>query len=87
MKYELAYTRRAEKDIKKLESAVRKRVGKALLQYKSDPMKYAEKLTDPSLGTYRFRVGDYRVAFDIEGSEIVVLRIGHRKEIYRRKSS
>jgi mRNA-degrading endonuclease RelE of RelBE toxin-antitoxin system len=27
----------------------------------------------------------YRVISDIEGNEIVVLRIGHRREIYRRK--
>jgi hypothetical protein len=27
----------------------------------------------------------YRVIFDIEGNEIVVLRVGHRREIYRRK--
>ena len=47
-------------------------------------MKYASKLTDPSLGTYRFRIGDYRVIFDIEGEEIVVLRVGHRKDIYRK---
>ncbi|HEC97176.1 MAG TPA: hypothetical protein ENI58_03340 [Nitrospirae bacterium] len=29
-------------------------------------------------------MGDYRVIFDIEGTDIVVLRAGHRKEIYRR---
>ncbi len=40
-------------------------------------------MTDSSLGSYRFRVGDYRVIFDLEGEEIVVLRVGHRKEIYR----
>jgi mRNA-degrading endonuclease RelE of RelBE toxin-antitoxin system len=27
----------------------------------------------------------YRLVFDIEGDEIVVLRVGHRREIYRRK--
>ena len=47
-------------------------------------MKYAQKLSDPRLGTYRFRVGEYRVIFDLEGSEIVILRVGHRKEIYRK---
>jgi mRNA interferase RelE/StbE len=87
LKYELAYTRRDEKDIRKLDAVVRKRVGKALLQYRTDPLKYAEKLTDTALGTYRFRVGDFRVAFDIEGNEIVVLRVGHRREIYRRSTS
>ncbi|MDH4220892.1 MAG: type II toxin-antitoxin system RelE/ParE family toxin [Candidatus Aminicenantes bacterium] len=37
------------------------------------------------MGGYRFRIGDYRVIFDIEGNEIGVLRVGHRREIYRRK--
>ncbi|MFZ6016134.1 MAG: type II toxin-antitoxin system RelE family toxin [Nitrospirota bacterium] len=27
---------------------------------------------------------DYRVIFDIEGKDIVILRVGHRKEIYKR---
>jgi mRNA interferase RelE/StbE len=40
-------------------------------------LRYAEKLTDPKLGTFRFRIGDYRIIFDIEDNEIVVVRIGH----------
>jgi len=39
---------------------------------------------DPALGTYRFRIGDYRVIFDIEGKDIVALRVGHRRDIYRK---
>jgi mRNA interferase RelE/StbE len=33
---------------------------------------------------YRFRVGDYRVIFDMERDKLVilVLQIGHRKNIY-----
>ena len=30
------------------------------------------------------RIGDYRVIFDIEDKEIVVLRVGHRRDIYRK---
>lgn len=85
MKYRLVYTRRAERDIKKLDLNTKKRIGKALLRYSEEPLKYAEKLSDPILGEYRFRVGDYRVIFDLEGNEIVVLRVGHRREIYKRK--
>ena len=48
------------------------------------PSTIAERLTESELGSYRFRVGDYRVIFDLEGDEIVVLRVGHRREIYRR---
>ena len=84
MKYSLVYTRRAIKDIQRLEEKTRKRIGNALLRYSEDPFNYAEKLTDSKLGNYRFRIGDYRVIFDLEATDIVVLRVGHRKEIYRK---
>lgn len=67
-----------------LDAGVKQRIGKMLLRYEHDPLKYAESLKQSELGTYRFRIGDYRVVFDLEGDEIVVLRIGHRREIYRR---
>ena len=85
MKYELVYTRRAIKDIDRLDHKVKNRIGKTLLRYKVDPLRHAERLTDSSLGSYRFRVGDYRIVFDIEKDKIVVLRVGHRREIYRKK--
>lgn len=84
MKYTLVYTHRATKDIQRLPPDIRKRIGKSLLRYENDPLKHAEKLTDSRLGEYRFRVGDYRIVFDIHGHEIVVLRVGHRRDIYRR---
>ena len=82
MNYRLVYTQRAIKDIQKLEPQVKSRIGKALLRFEAAPLDHAKPLTDSSLGAYRFRVGDYRVIFDLEGEEIVVLRVGHRKEIY-----
>jgi mRNA interferase RelE/StbE len=84
VKYELVYTRRAERDIEKLEPNVKDRIGKALLRYSEEPLKFAEKLSDPILGEYRFRIGDYRVIIDLQGNEIILLRVGHRREIYRR---
>ena len=84
MIYKLAYTRRSEKDIKKLDPSIKNHIGKALLKLQNDPIGHSEKLTDPKIGTYRFRIGDYRVIFDIENGDIVILRVGHRKEIYRR---
>ena len=83
MKYKLVYTLRAIKDIERLDLRTKERIGKALLRYEEDPLRHAERLTEPKLGTYRFRIGDYRVVFDLD-DEIVVLRIGHRREIYKR---
>lgn len=84
MNYNLVYTRRAEKDLKKLDSSIKGRIGNALLKLQDNPLLYSEKLSDPALGTYKFRIGDYRVIFDIEGTDVVILRVGHRREIYKR---
>lgn len=67
MKYRLVYTRRAERDIRKLEPNTKDRIGKALLRYAEDPLRFAEKLSDPIIYEYRFRIGDYRVVFDVNG--------------------
>ena len=85
MSYRFVYTQKAVRDIDRLDAGVKKRIGTTLLRFKDNPLQYAERLTDPELGGYRFRIGDYRVIFDIEGNNIVVLRAGHRKEIYKRK--
>jgi len=83
MKRQLVYTRRAIRDIKALDKAIRDRVKRGLEKLRENPSSNVEKLSNPELGTFRYRIGDYRVIFDIEGSDIVVLRVGHRKEIYR----
>jgi mRNA interferase RelE/StbE len=31
---------------------------------------------------YRLRMGDYRILFDVEGSVIIIRRIGNRKDVY-----
>ena len=82
--FKLIYTQRSIRDLRKLDDSTKLRIGKALLRFQENPLNYAEKITDPILGSYRFRIGDYRVVFDLQGEEIVVLRVGHRREIYRR---
>ncbi len=83
MKYRLVYTNRAVKDIKRLYSATKERIGKTLIRYEEDPLQHAERLTDSNLGDYRFRIGDYRGIFDIEGDEIVVLRVAIEKRFIK----
>jgi len=85
LSYLLVYTQKAVRDIDRLDAGVKKRIGTTLLRFKDNPIQCAERLTDPELGSYCFRIGDYRVIFDIEDNDIVVLCVGHRKEIYKRK--
>jgi len=35
-------------------------------------------------GLRKFRVGDYRVIYAILGTQVLILRIGHRREIYEK---
>jgi mRNA interferase RelE/StbE len=82
--YRLVYTKRALKDIKKLDSIAQSRLKLALEKFASDPLGYSTKLTDSKLGEYRFRVGSLRIIFDLNKKDILVLRIGHRREIYQK---
>lgn len=84
MTYRLVYTYRAIKDIDALDAVVKQRIGKTLQRFEQNPLSHAEPLKQSELGSYRFRIGDYRVVFDLKGQEIVVLRVGHRREIYKR---
>lgn len=81
--YEL--TSRARKDIEKLSPEVAERIIKKLDYFvsMSNPLAYADHLNNYELGSYRFRIGDYRAVFDVEADKIVILKIGHRREIYK----
>ena len=83
MIYRLTYTQRSLKDIAKLDRIVKRRIAAKLLDFEKDPLKLSEPLKESKFGQRRFRVGNYRITFDIEGEEIVILRIGHRREIYK----
>jgi mRNA interferase RelE/StbE len=82
--YRLVFTQRAVRDLEALDPQVRRRIGDTLARYQREPLQFARRMAAPALGDYRFRIGNYRVIFDLEGDAIVVLRVGHRSQIYRR---
>jgi len=77
--YRVVVTRRALKDLKKIDKETQYKIAAKLKEYAKEPLKYARKLINPRIGTYRFRIGEYRVIFDIDNEIIVILRIGHRR--------
>lgn len=78
-------TKSAVRSVRKLDFSVQQRIRKKLfwLAEQKDPCQFAETLTDGKIGQFRFRIGDYRVIFDVADDSIIVLLIGHRREIYR----
>ena len=83
--YRYVFKTQALKDFGKLSERDRRRVIKKLDFYISsnDPLVFAKRMINYDIGHYRYRVGNYRIIFDIKGSKIVVLSLGHHKDIYR----
>lgn len=86
MKYSLKIEGRAKKDLQSLDSVVQKRIVKKLKFFleQPDPLQFAKRLIDTAGGDYRWRVGHYRLVFDVRGSVIMLLRVQHRKDVYRK---
>jgi len=83
--YNYIFKPQALKDLKKLPKNIQKRIIKKLDFYCStvNPLTFADSLIDFEIGQYRFRIGDYRVIFDLEDKTIIILTLGHRREIYK----
>lgn len=83
--YSFELKEKAAKEIEKLPSKIRERILKKLKFYslRENPLRFAERLKDYRSGEYRFRIGDYRAIFDIENNKIIILKFGHRRDIYK----
>lgn len=80
--YEIIFSDKAKKQLKKLEKSLQKRVISVLERIRIRPENYITKIVgDPG---YKLRVGDYRIILDIEKDKflILVIKIGHRRNIY-----
>ena len=79
----------AAKELRKLEPPVARRILDFLrkrLAVLDDPRSIGEALRGSTLGEYwKYRLGDHRVIARIVDQRvlIVVVRIGHRREVYR----
>lgn len=82
---ELVFSQHAFRELSRLDKKARQRMIAKLEFYaaEQDPLRFAEHLVDAQLGEWRFRIGDYRVIGDYETGKFFVLKIGHRREIYR----
>lgn len=83
MSSKVLYSKEATKDIKKLDSVVKKKLAKAIEKYSKNPLENAKRLSLPGETLYKWRAGSYRIIFDISGKTIRVLRAGHRRDIYK----
>ena len=87
MSYRIEIERSAARELARLELAVRRRVGHKIQALATDPRpRGAKKLKGsgpPPL--WRVRTGQYRIVYEIldDVLVIVVVTVGHRREVYR----
>ncbi len=86
--WRLHYSRRAEKQLAKLDPGVRRIIVSWLhtnIDGCAGPRTMGKRLSANHEGKWRYRVGDYRVLCDLRDDELIVLaiEIGHRRTIYR----
>jgi len=81
--YSVSYKKSVARDLRHLHKAeVRRIFNKIDKELSKNPEKYP-LLTGSFAGLRKFRVGNYRVIFTLLDKQVIVLRIGHRKEVYR----
>lgn len=83
--YSIIYKPSAAKAFRKIHPGDRKRIKDAIEALAMDPRPQGHIQLFGGAGECRIRVGPYRIVYDIEDNELVilVLRIGHRREVYR----
>ena len=85
MPYAISYVPSAAKVIRKLDVPTARRLLGAIGALAGDPRPSGCLQLKGGDGVLRIRVGDYRVVYDVQDDELVVLvlRVGHRREVYR----
>jgi mRNA interferase RelE/StbE len=78
------YKASVERDLRKLGQATALRVLRKIEKTLAQEGRQGDALSGEFSGLYRLRVGDYRVIYARTDEGYLVLRIGHRRDVYRK---
>lgn len=87
VEYKIFFKKSVEKDFKKIPKKYLVKILEKIDELKNNPKPDgSEKLTSYDL--YRIRQGSYRIVYSIQDQELIiwVIKVGHRKEIYKKLS-
>jgi mRNA interferase RelE/StbE len=83
--YRVEITASAARQMRRLPKADKARILNKIESLATDPLPYGvKKLADEKI-TYRIRVGDYRIIYEIYSDELIVfvVKVKHRREVYK----
>ena len=88
MKYSVEFKKSAAKTLRKLTQSVQKRIIDKVSEIENSLPPPVETKLKGNNPFHRIRVGDYRIIYEIQNDILVILviKIGHRKDIYKHLS-
>ena len=83
--YQIEWKKSAIRELKRLDRAIIPRIIAAVDNLSSQPLPQGVTKLQGSQRTYRIRIGNYRVIYELYESMLVieVIRVRHRKDAYR----
>ena len=86
MAYRIEFAPRAARDFKSLDGSIRGRIKQRIDSLAENPYPSGIKKIEGEVELYRLRVGDYRILYQVKGKILLILivGIGHRRDVYRR---
>jgi len=80
----IEWTEEAIKDLEKLDKPVAQKILRKLSWFsKNFESIVPEPLSGEFKGTFKLRVGDWRIIYTVKGKTVTILFVGHRREIYK----
>jgi mRNA interferase RelE/StbE len=83
--YSIRYTESAAQFLRESDARLRVRISTKIATLARNPFPPGNRKLKGAERAFRIRIGDYRVVYDVLEDVVVVLvlRIGHRKDVYR----
>ena len=85
MSYNIAFKKTVSRDLKKIDKNIADKILQKIEQELPDKADTFPALTGKFAGLRKFRIRNYRVIYSIIDDTVIILRIGHRREVYRVK--
>ena len=82
MAYSITYKKSVGKDLANLDKHEARRILDKIEKDLSVRADSYPLLKGPFAGLRKLRVGDYRIIFAVLGQDVLILRIGHRRDVY-----
>lgn len=83
--HKLTYRKSVSKDLRKISKANLQQIIKEIQLLAHNPRPIGATKLKGTANVYRYRVGDYRIVYEIEDAvlTILIIRVAHRRDVYK----